>query len=133
MKTCYIMRGLPGSGKSTIARKIASGLHGRIHSTDDLRMVEGEYIFDPKDTECLHRLNYDNFRDSIDLGIDPVICDNTNIRHWEFERYINYAEEMGYQVAIITVDAYPAVCCTRNTHGVPAEIIYRMAKNWEPI
>ena len=41
------MRGLPGSGKSTKARKIA-GQFGVVYSTDDFFMVNGEYKFDPK-------------------------------------------------------------------------------------
>ena len=41
------MRGLPGSGKSTKAKKIAGDV-GVIFSTDDFFMVDGQYKFDPK-------------------------------------------------------------------------------------
>jgi adenylate kinase family enzyme len=41
------MRGLPGSGKSTKARKIA-GEVGVIYSTDDFFMIDGKYIYNPK-------------------------------------------------------------------------------------
>ena len=41
------MRGLPGSGKSTKAKKIA-GEHGVIYSTDDFFMVNGVYVYDAK-------------------------------------------------------------------------------------
>jgi adenylate kinase family enzyme len=41
------MRGLPGSGKSTKAKKIA-GEHGVIYSTDDFFMVNGQYVYDVK-------------------------------------------------------------------------------------
>lgn len=41
------MRGLPGSGKSTKAKKIAGEL-GVIYSTDDFFMVNGQYVFDGK-------------------------------------------------------------------------------------
>jgi predicted kinase len=131
MKTCYIMRGLPGSGKSTIARQLMWG-DGRIHSTDDLRYCEGQYVFDPKETERLHTQNYLAFCRSIREGIPTVICDNTNIKLWEFERYINYAKSWEYQVVIVTVTADPEICAARNTHGVSLEVIERMAKNWEP-
>ena len=38
IKYAYIMRGIPGSGKSTAAKKIA-GEEGKIHSTDTYFMV----------------------------------------------------------------------------------------------
>lgn len=39
------MRGLPGSGKSTKAKKIA-GSQGVVYSTDDFFMVKGQYVYD---------------------------------------------------------------------------------------
>ena len=45
-KFCFIMRGVPGSGKSTVASKI-KGENGIIHSTDDYFIdANGEYQFD---------------------------------------------------------------------------------------
>lgn len=41
------MRGVPGSGKSTKAKKLA-GNAGYIFSTDDFFIVKGEYVYDPK-------------------------------------------------------------------------------------
>lgn len=133
MKTCYIMRGLPGSGKSTIASHIV-GNRGIIHSTDTLRIIDGVYKFDPKETAPLHAENLDNFRCSIDSGrYDVVICDNTNMKHWEYYYYQKYAKDAGYQVVIVTVTATPWECAHRNIHNVSLEVIERMAKNWEPI
>ena len=42
-----LMRGLPGSGKSTKANKIA-GEKGIVYSTDDFFMVDGKYVYDVK-------------------------------------------------------------------------------------
>jgi adenylate kinase family enzyme len=41
------MRGVPGSGKSTKAKKLA-GSNGVIYSTDDFFMKNGEYVYDVK-------------------------------------------------------------------------------------
>lgn len=130
MKICYIMRGLPGSGKSTLARKLVEG--GVIHSTDDLRMRDGVYHWDPRETEALHRQNLDNFRESLSKGISPVVVDNTNIRNWEHAPYRFEAECAGYQVIVISVYADPLECAARNTHQVPEETILLMSRNWEP-
>jgi adenylate kinase family enzyme len=46
-KTLILMRGLPGSGKSTKAQ-ILAGKDGLIFSTDDFFMVNGKYVYDAK-------------------------------------------------------------------------------------
>ena len=58
------MRGIPGSGKSTTAKKIA-GETGKIHSTDNYFMVDGEYRFDPKKLKENHEANYNAFCEDI--------------------------------------------------------------------
>lgn len=60
MRIAYIMRGIPGSGKSTIA-KIIAGDTGKIHSTDDFFYNPyGEYCFDPKLLKEYHEKNFRN-------------------------------------------------------------------------
>ena len=51
------MRGLPGSGKSTKAKKIAGEI-GVIYSTDDLFMVDGQYKYDAKMIGEYHDKNF---------------------------------------------------------------------------
>lgn len=51
------MRGLPGSGKSTKAKKIA-GNEGVIYSTDDFFMINGKYTYDPKLIGENHEKNF---------------------------------------------------------------------------
>jgi NEDD4-binding protein 2 len=131
MKKCYIIRGLPGSGKSTLAKKLA-GESGKIHSTDDQFIVEGVYVFDPKKLGINHEKNFNNFKKSLEMGVDPVIVDNTNTQKWEYKKYVDLAESMGYQVEIQCVPHIdPVLAAKRNTHGVPEEAIRKMLKRWE--
>ena len=51
------MRGLPGSGKSTKAKKIA-GKFGIVYPTDDFFMVNGEYNFDSYMIGEYHEKNF---------------------------------------------------------------------------
>ena len=126
LKHCFIMRGIPGSGKSTTAKLIA-GETGHIHSTDNYFMVDGEYKFDPKLLKDNHEKNFKAFCADIEAGHPLVILDNTNTCKWEFEKYKKVAQEHGYIISIVE-NLHPTIeeSMARNTHGVPAEAIQRM-------
>lgn len=51
------MRGVPGSGKSTKAKKLA-GSSGLVFSTDDFFMVKGEYVYNQKMIGEYHDRNF---------------------------------------------------------------------------
>jgi len=136
-KICYILRGLPGTGKSMLARKLASAQ--AIFSTDDLFMVDGEYQFDPSKLGEYHAENLrlaTEFMERFGPYTTPAICviDNTNTQHWEYEKYVEVAESEGFIVQVISIDWDAKdipLYAERNSHGVPIEAIYRMAERWE--
>ena len=136
-KICYILRGLSGTGKSTLAK--ALGNKGSIFSTDDLFMVDGEYQFDPSKLGEYHAENLrlaTAFMERFAPHTTPAICviDNTNTQHWEYEKYVEAAKENGFMVQIISVDWKQEdipLYAERNSHGVPVEAIQRMADRWE--
>jgi|TARA_A100001391_G_scaffold189928_1_gene161823 tRNA uridine 5-carbamoylmethylation protein Kti12 len=150
---CYILRGLPGTGKSRLARLISAAnnpeycldsFHVRTFSTDDLFInEEGVYEFDPS---LLKQHHEENLRRAIEFfNLHPetanapnwaqiAIIDNTNVRHWEYEPYVAAAKEAGWDVQIITLDWDEndiPLYAKRNKHGVPEEAIRRMADRWE--
>ena len=132
MKKVIIMRGIPGSGKSTMAQQLA-GDTGKIHSTDDYFMKDGKYEFDTNKLRRNHQLNFQAFKRDLALGISPVIVDNTNSQKWEYENYTKAAEDAGYEVEVVQVPHIdPKHAAQRNTHGVPEESIRRMIARWEP-
>jgi len=136
-KICYILRGLPGTGKSTLAKKLND--MGAIFSTDDLFMVDGEYQFDPSKLGEYHAENLrlaTAFMERFAPHTTPAICviDNTNTQHWEYEGYVEAAKENGFMVQVISVDWKEEdipLYAERNSHGVPEDAIRRMAERWE--
>lgn len=131
MKKCFIMRGIPGSGKSTAARQLA-GKTGKIHSTDDYFMKDGKYQFDPAQLRRNHELNFQAFKADLALGISPLIVDNTNTQKWEYQKYVDAAQEAGYDVEIVVIPHIdPKLAAKRNTHGVPEDKIRQMLARWE--
>lgn len=134
-----IMRGIPGSGKSTKAKSLVD--KGIIHSTDDLIELSGDYreFFakmiasgNYKSLSQMHSKNLQNAIESMKAGISPVIIDNTNIKKNEPKAYVKAALELGYAdenikfVDIGTAGLEAQALAKRNQHGVPLEKIEAM-------
>lgn len=139
-KRMIVMRGLPGSGKSTRAREIVKrladlGLRTSVRSTDDQFMVNGEYRFDPKRIVEAHAVNQKLAAGDMAEGVNVVVIDNTNIQKWEFANYLTFADAHGYEVRYETVGEFTEeaarACAARNTHGVPVDAVIKMAARFE--
>ena len=144
-KMVIIMRGLPGSGKSywveqflksqPIDVSIAIRQRG-LFSTDQLFMVNGEYQFNSKKLPEYHQRNLTLFIHALACGEPIVICDNTNLAHWEFMAYDAAARALGYPVRLVLIGDpaekdHQILCAKRNRHGVSFDAISRMAKMFE--
>lgn len=126
-----LMRGLPGSGKSTRARELLStGPSGIILSTDDYFAHKDGYHYDPSLLGAAHEWNQRRARSALHDGRSPIIIDNTNIQAWEMKPYVKMALESGYKVDFCEPDTRwkydPYELEKRNKHGVPQEKIAQM-------
>lgn len=133
-KILYMMRGLPGSGKSSIAKDL--GLGGAIFSTDDFFIINGKYQYDPSMIGHAHTWNQGRAKKAMRDGISPIVIDNTNIEGWQMKPYVGEAIAHGYRVEIVepnTAWKFDAEeLAKRNTHKVPLDIIQEMVEKWEP-
>src|SRR4051812_43953057 len=103
-KTLYIMRGIPGAGKSTMAKLIADSTDGVICSTDDLWYdSKGDYNWDPELLEEKHLENQRNVSICMAEALPSIIVDNTNLQQRDVSPYLYLAKVMGYTVQIIDV------------------------------
>ena len=139
MKTLSIVRGVPGSGKSTLVAEMAEssrqvGLECTVCSADHFHMVNGEYRFDPRKIGEAHATCLAKAIQAMRDGIDLVIVDNTFIHRWEWMNYASIGYALGCRVQVVQVvptEEQLAVCAARNVHGVPEEVIRRMAAEFE--
>lgn len=141
-RICYILRGLPGTGKSTLAHHLKTNMEDvcEIFSTDDLFMIDGKYRFDISKLREYHLKNLQNVgefmrrTDRQDLKHSICIVDNTNTRHCEYEKYVKMAERFDFRVQVISIawdESDIPLYAERNLHGVPEEKIRCMANRWE--
>jgi NEDD4-binding protein 2 len=125
-KKMYIMRGCPGSGKSTKAKELA-GENGVVYSTDDFFMRGEKYIFNPEALDSNHSKNQLRTVKALFDGVSPVVVDNTNTTPKECATYVQMADMLGYEVEFVLPDtpwAWDAdELFQRNTHGVPKGVI----------
>lgn len=86
-KILIIMRGVPGSGKSFLARQLRG--HGVVLSTDDFFInFQGEYVFDRYRLQEAHEWNQRRADERLRDGTNPVVIDNTNLEIWEMQPYV---------------------------------------------
>lgn len=124
MQKLYIIRGVPGAGKSTLAKQLAPNAHYEA----DAYMVDanGEYAFDPKRLPEVHAMCLQAVCEALMAGAPVVAVANTFVRRWEYQRYVDLAVELGVTYEIIVCDGG-----YHNIHGVGGDVIERMRANWE--
>jgi len=133
MKQLFILRGLPGSSKSSLASLLNKALEGSlILSADDLRMVDGNYQFnlewEPDVWERFEQLFYE----ALDDGIDNIIIDNTNLMRIHYEHFKEAGIQRGYQVHEIIVGDFDIEnSYKRCIHAVPKDKIEKMKQVFE--
>lgn len=169
------MRGLPGSGKSTKINALLKkygGDYDHVFSTDNYwipetlkrrragkdvsaqeELAEYKANWNAPGLGAAHRWNHEQFQAAIDLGVSPVIVDNTNVKPWDFQSYIESADKAGYKIVFeeptspwwiqyrpylkdrkldpSKLDEFAALLAQRNQHGVPEFVIRKMMDKWQ--
>ena len=132
MKILTIMRGVSGSGKSTVAKALAVATGATIFSTDALFVgADGVYRFDPKKLGYNHQQNVSLVETAMIDGVEKIIVDNTNTMRSEMKPYVELAQKYGYNVQYVSVERDVDTCISQNQHGVPSEAIHRMKSRFQ--
>ena len=122
MKTMYILRGLPGSGKSTFAKSIAKPW--QIFEADQFFTNNGKYEFDATKLKDAHQDCKDRVRNAMrpslfrGLLYNTIVVSNTFTQEWEMKFYRVIAKKYGYRIFYVIIENRHG---NTNEHGVPEE------------
>ena len=134
-KMLYIVRGIPGSGKSTFAKTLVG--HDFLVCEADKYFIDketGEYKFDFSKIKDAHKFCQDMvetyMKDSLlnDNFYKEIAVSNTFTQEWELQPYYELAIKYGYYVTSVIVENRHGGI---NEHGVPEDKIQLMKDRFE--
>lgn len=140
MKTLYIIRGLPGSGKSTLGEKLACKTKSKTHNgrewnpdvvhsyaADDwFTDKNGNYNFDPMELPQAHEDCQARVMGAMMSEVENIAVCNTFTQAWEAAPYAKLCKMHGYTAVVIECQSQFG-----NIHGCPQEKINEMADRWD--
>jgi len=136
-KALIIVRGVPGSGKSTFANLILdrihclSKIHPRMKTVDHFEADQffykkyGKYEWKKEELSLAHAWCHLSTECSM-MRENHVIVSNTFVKNDHIEPYIELAKKFGYNWVVVR-----ATGKFDNVHNVPAEVVKRMENQIE--
>jgi len=127
-KIIYLVRGIPGSGKSTFAKSLG-GTH---FEADQFFMVDGKYNFDGSKLKEAHNWCQNIVNTAMILNLTAglnkrIVVSNTFTQEWEMKPYYEMAKNNGYKIfSIVIENRHGGV----NEHGVPEDKIELMKQRF---
>lgn len=120
MNEIVLIRGLPGSGKSSKAKF----MQGHIHLEADMfLMVDGVYVYDQSKVRGAHEQCLKLAKDNLEKGLNVVVS-NTFVKIWELQPYI----DLGFTFRIVEMKNR-----WTNIHEVPQDKIEIMKSGWQKL
>jgi predicted kinase len=125
-KKLFLLRGLPGSGKSSLAKSL-----GGDHFEADMYFVRGlgnVYQFDASKLKNAHEWCRMITECSMIDSKEKIVVSNTFTQEWEMKPYYELAEKYGYVVFSLVVENRHGGI---NEHGVPDETLEKMENRFQ--
>jgi len=132
MSILVLICGIPGAGKSTLARQLIEARKGKgmphlfLRETDDFFITEsGEYRFESYKLSDAHHHCQNETEKLMSVGSDVVVA-NIFVHAWEREIYFKFAERHSYDVVVIFCNGG-----FKDIHDVPEWKVELMRKEFE--
>jgi predicted kinase len=123
-----LVRGLPGAGKTTLAKVLAED-RWPVFSIDAYFTDPdtGEYNFDFSKNHLAYKHCSEQAESAMKNGIQKVFVDNTFTLEWELEPYFALAKKYQYKLFVVTTENRHG---GQNSHGVSQEQLEKMAAKY---
>ena len=124
MKTLIIVRGIPGSGKTSFA----SFLGKAVCCADDYFVHDGEYKWKAEDIGKAHGWSQRKCRRFMKAQVEQIVVANTNTTEREMQPYMDLARQFSYIVHTIIVENRHG---SESIHGVPEATLEKMKSRFD--
>lgn len=129
------MQGLPGSGKSTVAQRLA-GESGKVFTLDKTIASKKQKIthLDQNSIQEIYDQIYQEFCEEIEKGTETIVIDNTNLSEWEYLRFVKKGQKEHYFVSIVALPPPSEIqtAVERSHFDVNDDEMTQMLAKWEP-
>lgn len=125
MKTLYLLRGVPSSGKTSLAKTLEQYLPNVIaFAADDYHYDDlGNYNWKPENIHKAHTWCQSSVSLAMYEGKDNIIVHNTNTTEKELKPYKDMTSQHGYRIVSLVVEKRHD---NKNNHNVPEDTIEKM-------
>lgn len=138
-KYMILIRGLSGSGKTTIADLICDGdelgeSRIAISANDYFYNDDDVFEFDPSKLKDAHHWCLQEVEVCALQGYEVIVIHNTFTRKWETEPYFHIAKKNGYRISVLSMydgGLNDMQLTDRSVHNVPMYSIRNQRKRWE--
>jgi hypothetical protein len=123
MRAIFVLRGAPGSGKSTW---IARHARNAVVCSADHQFIgpDGVYRFEPDRLPEAHAASLRRWLEELSWTTSVPLCaDNTNANLWEIAPYVMTAAAYGLRPVVVECDGL-----YDTHHGVPPDVVRRIRR-----
>lgn len=136
MSKLFIIRGIPGSGKSTFAEHLINKLlrfgydeQDIVHAEADMYFIDdaGNYNFDDSKLAIAHQTCYDKIENALKANKIAIVS-NTFVDANSVDKYVKLGEKYDAEITI-----YRRTAEYKSIHNVPIEVINKMKHNFADV